>query len=109
MNKTLNHGNVSVGSYPHYSWTIQLQNRKTLTGYWNIPKEKELYWLCGENAFKALPLNWKGTCTLGAVVSNLTIIDTHPPGTWIRSVIKRVKWGYNPIAELNTAFHSFVR
>lgn len=51
----------------------------------------------------------RGHSTLGAVIPNLTIIDTYPSGTWIRSFAKRIKRGYNPIVERHTAFHKFVR
>ena len=108
-NKTHNQGNMSVGNYPYCSWAMQLHLRKPLTNYWNVPKGKGWYWLCGENAYKALPPNWKGTCTLGAIIPNFTVVDIHPSGTWVRSFIKRIRRTYNPIAERNTGFHSFVR
>lgn len=48
-------------------------------------------------------------CTLGAIVPNFTIVIICSSGTWIRSFVKWIKRGYNPIAEGKTAFHSFAQ
>jgi hypothetical protein len=32
---------------------------------WQVPKE--LYWICGEEAYTILPNNWFGSCVLGTI------------------------------------------
>ena len=54
-----------------------------------VPRERGWYWLCGNQARKILPLGSQGTCTLGALVPNMTIVDKlHEQSGWVRTFLK---------------------
>lgn len=66
--------------------------------------------MCNNSARKALPPGWTGTCTLGVVLPDITVIKTlNPEKRWIRTFLKRTKKSRDAITDRPTKFHSFVR
>jgi len=86
-------------------------NKTKLTIGWLVSKGSEKtgwHWLCGNRAQKLLPLGWKGVCTLGAIVSNLTITNKlHQQKGRVKTFIRQIKKTHNATAERPTGFHSF--
>ncbi|XP_077793178.1 endogenous retrovirus group V member 2 Env polyprotein-like [Podarcis muralis] len=60
-----------------YNRTHNVTSPHTLP--WTTPGwTRGWFWLCGHTAYKTLPRNWYGTCSLGTVNPGLTIHDTLP-------------------------------
>lgn len=68
------------------------------------------YWLCGNQARKALPLKCQGIRPIGNIVPEIDIIDKSEfPRGHLRSFITRYKQNLNPLVERSSGFHRFVR
>uniref|UniRef100_A0A8C3EAP4 Uncharacterized protein n=1 Tax=Corvus moneduloides TaxID=1196302 RepID=A0A8C3EAP4_CORMO len=75
-----------------------------LTG-WRLaqPFGTGLYWICGDNAWKVMPVNKDQACAIGAVVPNRTIFDH------LEKPNERKKRSLNPLIECPTLFHGIIR
>ncbi|XP_074838645.1 endogenous retroviral envelope protein HEMO-like [Carettochelys insculpta] len=79
-----------------------------------LSKEPGLFFICGEKAYKYLPTNWTGRCSLGHIVpGGLTVYPhiTAPGITNLGSFLHRSKRKFtrNPLIERPTGFHRFTR
>uniref|UniRef100_A0A4W3IGT6 Uncharacterized protein n=1 Tax=Callorhinchus milii TaxID=7868 RepID=A0A4W3IGT6_CALMI len=70
-----------------------------------------LFWLCGNKAYKSLPLNWAGTCTVGYIVPKAYGVKTlHAQLTHNHFPIARHKrYVENPLVKRGKAFHQFAQ
>ncbi|XP_075786339.1 syncytin-A-like [Pelodiscus sinensis] len=79
-----------------------------------LNKEPGLFFICGEKAYKYLPVGWTGRCSLGhAVPGGLTVHPhiTAPGITNLGSFLHRSrrKFTLNPLIEHPSGFHAFAR
>ena len=75
-----------------------------LTG-WRLaqPFGTGLCWICGDKAWKVMPVNKDQACAIGAVVPNITIFDH------LEKPNEKKKRSLNPLIERPTLFHSIIR
>lgn len=111
---------IFVGKYPNCStyigygganlWNHNQTRRggnKTTPKGWPIPPGLGWYWICGQTGYKVLPLGWTGQCAIGTIFPSI-LITPNLTG-YLRSYMRRIKRGSNPIVQRPTAFHSFAR
>nr|XP_028600351.1 uncharacterized protein LOC114604423 [Podarcis muralis] len=67
------------------------------------------FWLCDHTAYKTLPRNWYGTCSLGTLTPGLTIHDTFPGEVRPRYRRSGNPFAENPLVVRGTAFQSALR
>uniref|UniRef100_A0A670I1U8 Uncharacterized protein n=1 Tax=Podarcis muralis TaxID=64176 RepID=A0A670I1U8_PODMU len=71
--------------------------------------KKGWFWLCDHTAYKTLPRNWYGTCSLGTLTPGLTIHDTFPGEVRPRYRRSGSPFAENPLVVRGTAFQSALR
>ncbi|CAM5157310.1 unnamed protein product [Eretmochelys imbricata] len=79
-----------------------------------LSKEPGLFFICGDKAYKYLPVGWTGRCSLGHAVPEGLTVHPHvdaPRITNLGSFIHRSKrkFTYNPLIERPSGFHRFTR
>lgn len=102
---------IMVGIYPRCHSYLDGTGKGILTTHWwPIPDNMGYYWLCGNQARKALSPRWHGICTIGTVVPEIDVIDKSEfPRGHLRSFLTRHKQNVNPFVERSSGFHKFVR
>lgn len=102
-------------SYYVGNWTLPCDNVTQIeesdsSGY-SVANVSGVFWLCGERAYKSLPVKWARKCTLGIVTPDIELVPvTTDESLWHRSFFTRTRRSIpNPLIERPTGFHAFAR
>uniref|UniRef100_A0A674J828 Envelope protein n=1 Tax=Terrapene triunguis TaxID=2587831 RepID=A0A674J828_9SAUR len=109
---TIRHGHIPRTHYwPQCNQSSDSWCRNTSGSIWlSTAGLPGLYWLCGRWAYKTLPNQWYGRCTLGRLLPYSYGMHTmHARAVHNYILVTRSRRSTNPIVQRPTGFYQFIR